>query len=336
MTTRPPLPAALGLLAAATLSSAGCEAEHHALNPASSDAAAIEGLWWVLFWVSLVVFLIVMVLWAYGMFRRRPPDAEPEPTGHALRWIFFGGLLTGVILIGLTATTIAAGARISAAAEAADGLVVEVVGHQFWWEVRYPGTGVVTANEIHIPAGEPVRFRLVSNDVIHSFWVPRLHGKLDLTPGRVGDLVLHPDEPGEYRGFCAEFCGAQHALMGLVIIAHTRERFDAWLEEQARPASPPADDERRRGLAAFVRHDCHHCHVIRGGGLDPASQGTGPDLTHLASRRTIGALTVENNTENLARWVSDPHAIKPGVLMPATALEPAEHRALVRYLEGLR
>jgi cytochrome c oxidase subunit II len=308
----------------------------HILDPASGAAAAIEWLWWVLLGVSVAVFVIVLGLWAFAIFRRRPAHDAPEPTGPALRWVLFGAVVTAVILLGLTATTILVGARISAAAEAADGLVIEVIGHQFWWEVRYPAAGVVTANEIHIPAGEPTRFRLMSNDVIHSLWVPRLHGKLDLTPGRVGDLVLHPDAPGTYRGFCAEFCGAQHALMGLLIVAMPRPEFDAWLAEQARPARPPEDADRQAGLDAFVRHDCHHCHTIRGGGLDRPSQGTGPDLTHLPSRQTLGAVTAANTTENLGRWIADPHEIKPGVLMPATRLEPEELRALVRYLEGLR
>jgi cytochrome c oxidase subunit II len=335
--------AAAALLTAVATLAGGCASDHHVLDPASEAAAAIEWLWWILFAVSVVVFVVVLALWAYAFLRHRSTDAAPgdsphapEPTGNALRWVLTGAVITAVTVLGLTAVTVLVGARISAAAHAADGLVVEVIGHQYWWEVRYPEAGVVTANEIHIPAGEPTRFRLMSNDVIHSLWVPRLHGKLDLTPGRVGDLVLHPEEPGTYRGFCAEFCGAQHALMGLLIIAQPRDEFEAWLEAQARPAQPPADADARAGIDAFVRHDCVHCHTIRGGGLDRRSQGTGPDLTHLASRRTLGAVTVENTAENLEQWIVDPHTLKRGVLMPATRLEPAERRALLRFLEGLR
>jgi cytochrome c oxidase subunit II len=309
---------------------------NHILNPASADAAHIEWLWWVLFWVTLVVLVLVLIGWAYAFLRRRPPGDAPEPDGHAVRWILIAGAgIPAIILAGLTAATILTGARISMAAHEADALLVEVIGHQFWWEVRYPDAGVTTANEIHVPAGRATRFRLMSNDVIHSFWVPRLHGKLDLTPGRTGDLVLRPDEPGEYRGFCAEFCGAQHALMGLVIIAHPEDEFEAWLEEQARPAAAPTDADRARGLEIFLRSDCHHCHVVRGGGTPELSQGTGPDLTHLSSRATLGAVTVQNTSENLARWILDPHRIKPGVLMPATPLAPDELRDLVWYLEGL-
>jgi cytochrome c oxidase subunit II len=316
---------------------AGCGADPHILDPASPDAAAIERLWWLLLSVSVAVFVIVLGLWAYALLRRRPPGGDPEPEGPSLRWILVGGaLIPAVVLIGLTTATIMTGARISEAAAEAEGAVVEVIGHQFWWEARYPEAGVITANEIHIPAGQATRFRLMSNDVIHSLWVPRLHGKLDLTPGRVGDLVLRPDEPGEYRGFCAEFCGAQHALMGLVIVAQPPDEFQAWLERQARPAPAPTDAEAVRGLALFTRLDCHLCHTVRGGGLDHRSAGTGPDLTHLASRRTLGAVTIANTPENLARWITDPHDIKPGVLMPPTLLDPGDLRALVRYLEGLR
>jgi cytochrome c oxidase subunit II len=315
---------------------AGCQSDHHILDPASPDSAAIQDLWWILFWVSIVVLVVVLALWTYALLRRRPPGDEPEPDGSALRWILVGGaLIPAVILIGLTAVTVLTGARISSAAEAAEGLVVEVIGHQFWWEVRYPDAGVITANEIHVPAGQPTRLRLMSNDVIHSLWIPRLHGKLDLTPGRVGDLVLRPEEPGVYRGFCAEFCGAQHALMGLLVVAQPEEEFEAWLAEQARPAAPPADDETARGRAIFSRADCHHCHTIRGGGQEGPSQGTGPDLTHLSSRRTLGSVTVDNTTENLARWIANPHDLKPGVLMPPTLLQPEDLRALVRYLEGV-
>jgi cytochrome c oxidase subunit II len=322
-------------LTVATL--AGCDSDHHILNPASQDAAAIEWLWWVLLGVSVVVLVVVLALWAFAFLRRREPGDEPEPDGSALRWILVGGaFIPAIVLLGLTAVTVLTGARISATAEAADAMVVEVVGHQFWWEVRYPESGVITANEIHLPAGQPTRLRLKSNDVIHSLWVPRLHGKLDLTPGRVTEIVLRPDAPGTYRGFCAEFCGAQHALMGFLVIAQATDEFEQWLQEQARPAPTPVDGDAARGLALFTHYDCHQCHTVRGGGLDRVSQGTGPDLTHLATRRTLAAATAANTPENLLRFIRDPHELKPGVLMPATPVAPEDLRAMVRYLEGLQ
>lgn len=328
-------PAAAGVaLASAALGA--CHAETHILDTASPDAAAIEWLWWVLFWVSVGVVVIVFAGWIYALVRRRPDDGRPEPTGRSLLWILLAGAgIPAVILAGLTAATILTGARISEGAQDPD-LVVDLIGHQFWWEARYPDSGVVTANEIHVPAGRATLFRLASNDVIHSLWVPQLHGKLDLTPGRAGHIVLRPEAPGRYRGFCAEFCGAQHALMGLVIVAQPPEEFEAWLGAQARPAAAPDDPEALRGRDVFMRYDCQLCHQIRGGGLAYRSQQVGPDLTHLPTRSTIGALTAPNTTEILARWIVDPHEIKPGVHMPASPMPLEELRALVRYLEGLR
>jgi cytochrome c oxidase subunit II len=325
----------IGALTAAGAALTGCQSEHHILAPGSPDAAAIEWLWWVLFWVSVVVFVVVLAGWSYALFRRRPAHGQPEPEGRSLRWVVVAGaLVPAVILVGLTVATILTSARISVAAQDPD-LTIDVIGHQFWWEVRYPDAGVVTANEIHVPAGRATRLRMVSNDVIHSLWVPRLHGKLDLTPGRVSDLVLRPVQPGVYRGFCAEFCGSQHALMGLQIVAQPPAEFQAWLEEQARPARTPVDPDRARGLAVFTAYDCHHCHRIRGSGLPTGPHLVGPDLTHLPSRATLGAVTVENTPENLARWIVDPHRIKPGVLMPATRMSPEDLGALVRYLREL-
>lgn len=312
-----------------------CSAPHSALEPASQAGAVIETLWWVLFGVCLFVLVAVLAGWAYAFLRRRP-GGEPEGEGRALMWILVAGaIIPGIILAGLTAATIRTSSRI-AGAGAADALEVDVVGHQFWWEIRYPEAGVVTANELHIPAGRPVRLRLASADVIHSIWIPRLHGKLDLTPGRSTSLLIEADEPGEYRGFCAEFCGQQHALMGLLVMAQPEPEFQAWLDRQARPAAESADDEARHGRQLFIRYDCHLCHRIRGANFpDPPGQ-TGPDLTHLASRRTLAAGTLENERGILASWVLDPHGAKPGVRMPATRLEREELFALVAYLEGLR
>jgi cytochrome c oxidase subunit II len=323
--------------AAAAALLGACDRPHHILNPASPDAVEIERLWWILFGVSLFVLVAVVVGWAIALFRRRSSEGPYEAEGNALRWILVAGaLVPAAILAWLTAVTIMAGARISMAAEDPDAMVVQVVGHQFWWEVHYPDAEVTTANEIHLPAGRAARLRLNSNDVIHSIWIPRLHGKLDLTPGRTTEMVLRPGEPGVYRGFCAEFCGVQHALMGLLVVVQPPDEFQAWLEQQARPVAPPADLERIRGLASFVRHDCHLCHRVRGGGVQEAGQDVGPDLTHLRTRRTLGSATIENTTENLAAWILNPHAIKPGVLMPATPLPPDELAAIVRYLEGLQ
>lgn len=315
---------------------AGCGGPHSMFaDPASDAASAIGWLWWVLLAVTLGVFVAVLAGWTFALFRRRDPEAGIEGEGRSLVWILVAGaVMPAVILMGLTVATIRTSGQLAGRADSG-ALVVEVVGHQFWWEARYPESGAITANEIHVPAGRPVRLRLTSDDVIHSFWIPRLHGKLDMTPGRTTELLLHPDEPGIYRGFCAEFCGVQHALMGIRIVAQPEEEFARWLEHNAAPASRAAPTA-LPGEAFFSRYDCNLCHRVRGAPFPPPVDDVGPDLTHLASRETLGAITVANTAENLAAWIRDPHELKPGVLMPSTALPEDELGALVRYLEGLQ
>lgn len=348
--TRPVRRAAVAVIG---LAGSGCGGPHSAFaDPASDAASAIGGLWWVLFAVTTAVFLAVMAGWAYALFRRRPggTDGAPgvEPEGRSLLWILVaGGILPAVILMGLTVATIRTSERIAGGADAPGALLVEVVGHQFWWEARYPEAGAITANEIHVPAGRPVRLRLTTNDVIHSIWIPRLHGKIDLIPGRTNELLLRPEEPGVYRGFCAEFCGLQHALMGLRIVAQPEQEFARWLAHNAGPAETAAPDpatgegqgvvdSRVAGEALFTRYDCHLCHRVRGAGFPEPVGDVGPDLTHVGSRATLAGVTIENSAGSLAAWILDPHQIKPGVRMPATPMPAAELRALVAYLEGLR
>ncbi len=215
-------------------------------------------------------------------------------------------------------------------------LVVEVTGHQFWWEVRYPEQGVVTANEIPIPAGRPVEFRVTSADVIHSFWVPRLAGKLDMSPGRTNRLRAMADEPGLYRGQCTEFCGVQHALMSLLVVAREPAKFDAWMARRRGAARPRLDSAALRGRGVFFEAGCSSCHAIRGVNEPDYTGDVGPDLTDLAGRRTLGALTLRNTRGNLAGWILDPHQFKPGVRMPPTVLSGPEMQALLAYLETLR
>jgi cytochrome c oxidase subunit 2 len=238
-------------------------------------------------------------------------------------------VLPVVVVLAVLGVTIAA---MRGEADEADGaLVVEVTGHQYWWEVRYPESGVVTANEVHIPAAVPVRLRLRSADVIHSFWVPELAGKRDLLPEHDTWLSLQADRPGRYGGSCAEFCGIQHALMAMTVVAHEPAAFAAWIERQraaAGPVSGPAAD----GRAVFARSGCARCHTVRGAG---AAGTGGPDLTHLASRDRIAAGTLAMTEADLRAWVEDPHDTKEGVAMPAAELTEAELDALVAYLREL-
>jgi len=203
--------------------------------------------------------------------------------------------------------------------------------------VRYlydnPSQIVVTANEIHIPVGRPVRIRGTSNDVIHSFWVPNLHGKRDLIPSRITDEWIQADQPGRYRGQCAEFCGMQHAHMALLVIAEEPAQFEMWQETQLATSSAPVDEEQRHGQQVFLAKACAACHAVRG----TAAAGTlGPDLTHIGSRRTIAAGVFENTRGSLAAWIADPQTIKPGNNMPMVALTADELRAASAYLASLK
>jgi cytochrome c oxidase subunit 2 len=205
-------------------------------------------------------------------------------------------------------------------------LTVRVIGHMWWWEVRYPGTSVVTANELHIPARTPVRVEVQTKDVIHSFWVPRLNRTIDTIPGRTNAIELYADVPGRYRGQCDEFCGLQHAHMAFYVYADPPAVFRRWLARQAKPASakPPA---------VFHTAGCDTCHAIRGTG---ASSDVGPDLTHVGSRTTLAALTIPNDASHLEDWILHNQEIKPGNQMPDIAIGGAQARALAHYLEGLK
>jgi cytochrome c oxidase subunit II len=321
-----------GLLLGGALLLGGCAAPS-TLAPQGPAAERIAGLWWIMLGLAGAIYTVVIALLLIGLFRRRQsePEGERRPTdGRA--WILGGGVALPVaVLIVLFALTI--GTMASLAAPAGDALTIELVGHQWWWEVRYPDGQVTTANELHIPAGRQVRLSLTSADVIHSFWAPELHGKIDLTPGRTSSFWIEARQPGVYRGFCAEYCGDQHAHMALLVIAEPPERFAAWLERQRQAAPAPTDPQAQQGLIVFQRAGCALCHTIRDA---PAATGAGPDLTHLADRRTIAAGALANTRDNLSSWLRDPQAIKPGNRMPSPDLTAEELQALLVYLEGLK
>lgn len=244
-----------------------------------------------------------------------------------------GAVIPGIIVLVVLIATVLTQRALSAP-ERSD-LTVEVTGYQFWWSVRYPRQGIVTANEIHIPVGQPVRVELASADVIHSFWVPKLSGKVDMFPGRPTSLILQADQPGTYRGECAEFCGVQHAHMALVVVALPEPQFSTWISEQSEPSLLPTDQVAQRGAGLFVTKDCVSCHSIRGIAEAAGADIIGPDLTHLASRNTLAAGTVDNTIGNLAAWIVDPHSIKPGSAMPSSDLSGEELQALLAFLESL-
>lgn len=304
----------------------------NALAPAGVDAARIEALWWLMFGICTVVFIAVLAFLAAGLLiRRREPEAGEETKTRVVA----GAVgLTVILLIVILAGSVAVGRGTASGPD--DALTIEVVGHQWWWEVRYLDPRAdhtfTTANEIHLPVGERVRLRIWSQDVIHSLWIPQLAPKVDLLPGAVNTLWVEPTEPGEFRGQCAEFCGMQHAHMALVAVALPRDEFAAWLDRERQAVAPPADPLAERGLAAFETA-CSVCHRIRG---TDALATFGPDLTHLGRRRTLAAGTVANTRAWLTAWIVDPQQIKPGSFMPPTNLDAETLHAMVHYLEQLR
>lgn len=350
------------------------------IDPAGPGAASISTLWWVMLGVLSAVFVVVMAALAVAVFRRRDGDdragtlgrgAAPTERRRAL-WVLTAGAFVPLgILLGIFVYSMIVLDRVGPS-EPDGELTVVVTGKQFWWDVRYllPGGDTVrTANEIHVPTGQRVTLLLESDDVIHSLWVPRLHGKTDLIPGRTTEMWIEADQPGVYRGQCAEYCGAQHTWMALLVVAEPEPAFREWLDAQRRPASPVSRDpssaaeaaiasgpaqermdsaalaveERvRRGREVYLdpAHRCTSCHVVRGVNERVPSAGQrqveGPDLTHVASRRLLAGGLLAMNRGNLAGWLANPQVLKPGNLMPRIPLEPEELNALTDYLMSLR
>src|SRR5262249_39857186 len=274
----------------------------------------------IITWAAAIIATVVFVVlaWVLVRYRDRPGAAPPSlMRGHSLleiAWTIAPALALPVIAIPTIHVIFRTQGR-----PAPGSLDVVVRGWQWWWEFRYPTLDVVTANELHLPAGRPVQLRLEGPDVIHSFWVPRLGGKRDVVPGRHNRITLTPDTPGEYLGQCAEFCGASHANMRLRVIVQTPDDFERWVAMQKAPPVEPAGDA-ASGKTAYAQLACVGCHTIRGvsGGV------IGPDLTHVGTRRTIAAGLLPNTPENLIAWLRDPEAVKPGVKMPNLRLSEAE------------
>lgn len=310
----------------------GCQNAPAIVDPRGPAATRIADLWWFLLGLGGLVYLAVLVFLALALLRRKEPTSTEQGLYAGSRIVLLGGIIApAVILLVVFGFTVATLNALSMP-DTSDRYTVHVVGHQWWWEVRYPDSGVVTANEIHIPAGEPVRVVLSSDDVIHSFWVPQLQGKLDMVPGVTNAIWLQADQPGIYRGECAEFCGIQHAKMHLLIIAEPPDQFDQWLEAQRQPAVEPSDSLAQRGQQVFLSSTCGNCHAIAG---THATGRLGPDLTHFASRHTLAAATVANNRGNLTGWIADPQHIKPGAYMPPSGLSGSDLQAILTYLETL-
>ncbi|HWA91414.1 MAG TPA: cytochrome c oxidase subunit II [Rhizomicrobium sp.] len=283
--------------------------------------------------ISLAVIGIVALLLIVGLRRARTAPApgsrlEVMRDEGGLSWLWIGVGLSSLVLLFSIVWTVAVLAEIASPSEK-PALTVEITARQWWWQVRYlnddPSRIFATANEIHIPVGRPVRFKLVGGDVIHSFWVPGLGGKTDLIPGQTNETWLEAREPGTYRGQCTEYCGLEHARMGLLVIAEPPAQFEAWRAHQLRSAAPAS------GEGAFAMR-CGACHAVRG---TTAAGMLGPDLSHFAQRRTLAAATLPNDGSHLESWLDDPQAIKPGNLMQKPELTGQERATIVAYLESL-
>ncbi|MBB1600434.1 cytochrome c oxidase subunit II [Variovorax sp. UMC13] len=317
---------------------------HSALQPAGAQAERIHELWQLTLWICMGVFAAILVVLLIALMRapRSATDSAPL-SAHAMgaerparRWatcatLGSAGLL--MVLLGIDIWTDRALSRLPTA----DAVRIEMTAQQWWWEARYldaqgrPEFSV--SSELHVPVGRPVIVTLKSADVIHTFWVPSLHGKKDMLPGRSTQLLLRADKAGTYRGECAEFCGLQHALMAFSVTAESPATYAQWRAGQKLPAAEPSEHDSMRGRWLFLSSNCAQCHTVRG----TEARGTlGPDLTHVGSRSLLAAGTVVNKPALLSAWIVDPQSLKAGATMPPSKLPPDDVRALVAYLGSLR
>jgi cytochrome c oxidase subunit 2 len=329
--------AAVAALVFCPLVLAGCGGRQNVLDPHSHPERRIATLWWVMLTGAAIGFAVIVLFLFLGWVRRnrdrllfgggeRAAARLVVALGIAVPLVVLVTLFVWADLFVLQST--------AAPSPRSTKLTIVVVGRQWFWEVRYPGTKAVTANEIHIPVGTPVNLIGKTADVIHSFWVPELNKKIDLVPGATTRMLLEADRPGRYRGQCAEFCGLQHAHMAVYVIADPPARFRAWLADEARPAPAPKQGAASRGARLFASANaCSGCHTIRG---TNAHGHVGPDLTHVGSRLTLAAATIPNRPGDLLEWIRDPQHVKPGAKMPGLSFGDAQFRDLAAYLEGLR
>jgi cytochrome c oxidase subunit II len=305
------------------------------IHPAGIEAARIGHLWWVLFGICTFVWFAVAIATLIAI-RRGRRAASAATDRQASVAVAGAGVVSVIALVALLTQSVVTGRALDSI-RTPDALRIQVTGNQWWWDVQYdnptPSLRVTTANEIHLPVGRPVAIGLLSNDVIHSFWIPSLQGKIDLIPGRLNEIWLQADKPGVFRGQCAEYCGVQHAKMAMVVIAQPPDDFERWLAANRAPAPAPVTPEQERGKQVIERGPCAMCHAITG---TLAGGHTAPDLTHIASRSSLGAGSLPNSPGYLAGWISDPQHIKPGSRMPPTGLGADELQAVLAYLETLK
>ena len=302
------------------------------LTPKGSEADRIAGAWWLMFGLAAFVYVVVAGLIVYATVRGRRRHAQPSRMREdAFIWI--GGVAAPVVILFVLAV-VTVHTTEALRRPSRDALAVEVAGENWWWAVRYPGTSIVTANELHLPVDRPVDIRLTSDNVIHSFWVPELAGKQDAVPGQPNHLRFTPEATGTYVGRCAEYCGLQHAHMAIRVIVEPAAEFGRWQARQEAIRTEPVSDAAAAGAAIFQRQACAGCHTVRG---TAATGKVGPDLTDFGERETIGAGLLVNNERNLADWIRDAPSLKAGTTMPSFhELTDRDVQAIVAYLESLR
>ncbi|MCK1669698.1 cytochrome c oxidase subunit II [Bradyrhizobium sp. 153] len=324
----------------ATLPLAACAGRQSVLDPQGLQSSQILHTIFIFLTVAAAVWIAVVVVLGVSLLRRKRPADQPlalhQPFERTSgRVIFVLGLATLVVMLGLSIVSYAGQRTIFAKDE--NALTLKIIGHQWWWEVHYeadsPHRSFATANEIRIPTGQPVKVELESADVIHSFWVPSLTGKMDLITGQKNELQFTAKNAGVYRGQCAEFCGLQHAHMAFAVLALPPDEFGRWRDHENQSANSPTDQLGKQGEALFRARGCALCHNISG---TLAGGQLGPDLTHIGSRTTIAAGTLPNTPATLAAWIADPQHIKPGNLMPKMPLQSGELIAILHYLEQLK
>lgn len=326
------------------LVASACTGAQSVLSPAGEQADSLFSLLQLMVWVCGAIYALVLLFLGWSMVRiwRRSaaaageaPEVDPADRGLNRSMMIWAAVIVASLTVLITASFLAD--RHLASLRQEEVLLVRVTGHQWWWRIEYrdPATGrwIETANELHLPVGRTARVELGSADVIHSFWVPNVAGKMDVIPGRANSIDMTPRRTGWFRGQCAEFCGVQHTHMSFDVKVESAAEFRRWLDAQARPAAPPRDPVLARGAAIVTEGACALCHAVRG---TPAVGRPGPDLTHVGSRRSLAAGTLAMSRGALQGWIANPKALKPGTTMPTVPLSAGDANAVAAYLETLR
>lgn len=324
---------AFSVLLLFVLFAVACDEPQSTVVPKSDTAQQVHDLYLLVFWLGMIVFVgVTLAVFGFAIaFRERAGRQARQIHGNTrleILWTFIPVVILVVMAVPTFQTIV------DTTGDAPEGaLEIVATGHQWWFEFEYPGQGVITANELHIPVDRPVSIRLKSVDVIHSFWAPQLSGKVDMVPGHENHLFFTPNEVGEYLGQCAEFCGTSHANMRFRVFVDTQADFDAWVASLQQERIQPADELAVAGEQVFTTGACIGCHTLRG---TIAAARVGPDLTHVGGRTTLAAGIMDNTPENMARWLRNPPGVKPGSLMPNLNLTEDQIQQLVAYLESLQ